>query len=75
AEILADVYLAMTGGQVSFDMDAISAHTEQGQGNVIRQKLELDLPVIAPSDEELEAHENWVKQYQEKYGEACIFAK
>ena len=75
AEILADVYLAMTGGQVSFDMDAISAHTEQGQGNVIRQKLELDLPVIAPSNEELEAHENWVKQYQEKYGEACIFAK
>jgi len=75
AEILADVYLAMTGGQVSFDMDAISAHTEQGQGNVIRQKLELDLPVITPSNEELEAHENWVKQYQEKYGEACIFAK
>ncbi|MEG0482031.1 MAG: DNA polymerase III subunit epsilon [Acinetobacter sp.] len=75
AEILADVYLAMTGGQVSFDMDAISAHTEQGQGNVLRQKLELDLPVIAPSDEELDAHENWVKQYQEKYGEACIFAK
>ena len=75
AEILADVYLAMTGGQVSFDMDAISAHTEQGQGNTIRQKLELDLLVIAPSDEELDAHENWVKQYQEKYGEACIFAK
>ena len=75
AEILADVYLAMTGGQVSFDMDAISAHTEHGQGNVARQRLELDLPVIAPSDEELDAHENWVKQYQEKYGEACIFAK
>lgn len=75
AEILADVYLAMTGGQVSFDMDAISAHTEQGQEGVIRQKLELDLPVIVASSEELEAHENWVKQYQEKYGEACIFAK
>lgn len=75
AEILADVYLAMTGGQVSFDMDAISAHTEQAQGNTTRQKIEIDVPVIYASDEELEAHENWVNKYQEKHGEACIFAK
>ena len=33
AEILSDVYLAMTGGQVSFDMDALSAHTDQAQRN------------------------------------------
>ena len=75
AEILADVYLAMTGGQVSFDMDALSAHTEQAQGNTARQKIEINVPVIYASDEELEAHENWVKKYQEKHGEACIFAK
>lgn len=75
AEILSDVYLAMTGGQVSFDMDALSAHTDQAQRNSARKKIEINAPIILPSDEELEAHENWVKQFQEKHGEACIFAK
>ena len=75
AEILSDVYLAMTGGQVSFDMDAISEHTDQALGNTTRQKIEIDVPVILASNEELEAHENWIKQFQEKHGEACIFAK
>ncbi|RZG88277.1 DNA polymerase III subunit epsilon [Acinetobacter sp. WCHAc060033] len=75
AEILSDVYLAMTGGQVSFDMDAISEHTEQALGNTARQKIEIEVPVILASAEELEAHDNWIKQFQEKHGEACIFAK
>lgn len=75
AEILSDVYLAMTGGQVSFDMDALSAHTDQAQRNSARKKIEINAPIILPSDQELEAHENWVKQFQEKHGEACIFAK
>lgn len=73
AEILADVYLFMTGGQVSFDMDALSSH--QNENRSTRQKIEIDLPVIWASQEELEQHENWVKQYQEKKGEPCLFAK
>ncbi|QIO09447.1 DNA polymerase III subunit epsilon [Acinetobacter lanii] len=75
AEILADVYLAMTGGQVSFDMDALSSHNEQSNRSGQRQKIEIDLPVILASEAELEQHENWVKQYQEKHGEPCLFAK
>ena len=75
AEILADVYLAMTGGQVSFDMDALSSQNDQSQQVGQRQKIEIDLPVIYASETELEQHENWVKQYQEKHGEPCIFAK
>ena len=75
AEILADVYLAMTGGQVSFDMDALSSQNDQSQQVGQRQKIEIDLPVIHASEMELEQHENWVKQYQEKHGEPCIFAK
>lgn len=66
AEILADVYLFMTGGQVSFDMDALSSHHNQNENRSTRQKIEIDLPVIWASQEELEQHENWVKQYQEK---------
>ena len=74
AEILADVYLAMTGGQVSFDMDALS-HSEQQNSQTTRQALEIELPVILPSADELEAHETWVKQYQEKHGTPCLFDK
>ncbi|MDH0562088.1 DNA polymerase III subunit epsilon [Acinetobacter courvalinii] len=74
AEILADVYLAMTGGQVSFDMDALS-QTEQNQNKTTRQRVEVDLPVIEPSEHELNEHETWVKQFEQKHGEPCLFAK
>ena len=75
AEILADVYLAMTGGQVSFDMDSANAHQDFASQSIQRAKIEFDLPVIMASDDELEQHENWVKQYQEKHGEPCFFGK
>ncbi|MGE8561556.1 MAG: DNA polymerase III subunit epsilon [Acinetobacter sp.] len=74
AEILADVYLAMTGGQVSFDMDTLT-ESEQQQAQSARQSIQIDLPVILPSAQELEAHETWVKQFEEKYGTACLFTK
>ncbi len=74
AEILSDVYLAMTGGQVSFDMDALS-HSEQQNGQSGRRLVQIDLPVILPSAEELDKHETWVKQYEEKHGEPCFFGK
>ena len=75
AEILSDVYLAMTGGQVSFDMESLSA-SEQREAQNARENLPiLDLPVILPSEQELEAHESWVKEFEEKHGTACLFAK
>ncbi|ENU80424.1 DNA polymerase III, epsilon subunit [Acinetobacter sp. ANC 3789] len=75
AEILSDVYLAMTGGQVSFDMDALSHSDQQTDTSIRRVQLNVTLPVILPSEEEDQAHENWVQQYQEKHGEPCLFAK
>ena len=74
AEILADVYLAMTGGQVSFDIDALS-QSENSQQTTNSSRVQIDLPVIYPSDEELNIHETWVKEYEEKHGEPCLFAK
>lgn len=74
AEILADVYLAMTGGQVSFDMDALS-QAEQKQNKTTRQRIEVELPIIEPSEHELNQHETWVKQFEQKHGEPCLFAK
>lgn len=76
AEILADVYLAMTGGQVLLDIDALSSSaTDSTNQQQIRQKIEIELPVIYASADELEQHENWVKQYQQKHGESCLFKK
>ncbi|MFW1939736.1 DNA polymerase III subunit epsilon [Acinetobacter junii] len=74
AEILTDVYLAMTGGQVSFDMDALS-QTEQQQNKTTRQRVQIDLPIIYPTNDELQQHETWVKQFEEKHGKPCFFAK
>jgi DNA polymerase-3 subunit epsilon len=59
AEILADVYLAMTGGQVSLSLDAASAARNEGADTSIRQ-LASDRPalkVIHATADELAAHE------------------
>jgi ribonuclease HI/DNA polymerase-3 subunit epsilon len=74
AEILSDVYLAMTGGQVSFDIDALSQSEDQNSRSGTA-RVEIELPVILPSEQELQEHEKWVKQFEEKHGTACLFAK
>jgi DNA polymerase-3 subunit epsilon len=59
AEILADVYLAMTGGQVSLSLDAGSTARNDGADTAIR-RLAADRPalkVIRATAEELAAHE------------------
>ena len=59
AEILADVYLAMTGGQVSLSLDAGSASRREGVETVVR-RVSADRPalkVIRATPEELAAHE------------------
>jgi DNA polymerase III subunit epsilon len=59
AEILADVYLAMTGGQVSLSLDTASSSRKDGAEQFMR-RLPADRPVlkvIHASAEELAAHE------------------
>ena len=75
AEILADVYLAMTGGQVLLDIDALSSNQNNMELQGERRNIDVSLSVITPSTEELEAHENWIKEFQEKQHEPCLFAK
>jgi len=61
AEILADVYLTMTGGQTTFQLsdNAPADGTQKGSGGGIRrlQGERTPLPVIKASSEELAAHE------------------
>jgi DNA polymerase-3 subunit epsilon len=57
AELLADVYLAMTRGQESLVIDMLADTPAGGAATTARASLtQFDLPVIAPSNEELAAH-------------------
>lgn len=59
AEILADVYLAMTGGQVSLSLGGLASNADGSvqAGAIRRATLAADaLPVICASEEELAAH-------------------
>jgi len=60
SEILADVYLMMTGGQTSLGLDADTRLDQQGAGarsQFDRIAADYDLPVIIANGEELQAHE------------------
>ncbi len=75
AEILSDVYLAMTGGQtsLSFSLDGDSANnkTEQGIQRITRPTS--GLSVIYASDEEIVAHEARLDIVDKKGGKPCLW--
>jgi DNA polymerase-3 subunit epsilon len=74
AEILADVYLMMTGGQVALLLDNEGAESEGGQeaGAVRRVKAgRSPLKVVRASVEELRLHEERL----EKMGESCLWRR
>jgi len=76
AEILADVYLAMTGGQTALSLDA-SAGGESGvagSGGLAIRRLALGpgrLAVLSPSEQELAAHRAKLTAIREAAGECC----
>ncbi len=76
AEILADVYLAMTGGQASLSLDA-AASTNTSTG-AVRQAIDfasLSLPLAKASNEELENHVEWLERLNEKVEGQCVWAR
>ncbi|WP_115718203.1 DNA polymerase III subunit epsilon [Gallaecimonas mangrovi] len=74
AEILADVYLAMTGGQTKLNLVASGGDGSDTGGNEIRRlALAADaLPVIRASGEELQAHEGRLDLVEKKGGH-CLW--
>lgn len=76
ARILADVYLAMTGGQaVLFDdgRNPAAAAAVELQLRRIREKP--PLLIIAPTAEELAAHRAWLEEIDRKSGGQCVWKK
>ena len=77
AEILADVYLAMTGGQTTLSLDALSGSGESGGFSGI-QRLEANRPalsVVLASPDELELHEARLDAIDESSGGNCVWKK
>ena len=71
AEILSDVYLRMTGGQVGLALDSESS-AEKASGEVTASRISSDrapLRVVAANKDELSAHAEFLK----KMGDACLW--
>jgi DNA polymerase-3 subunit epsilon len=72
AEILVDVYLAMTGGQTALLLDDLVV--EERPARKLDSPLErAELSVIYADEEEAAAHEDWLKLLDEKSGGRCLW--
>ncbi len=72
AELLADVYLAMTGGQAALSLDALTEGEGSAEGSAIR-RLPADRPrlrVIRASEEEAAAHQARLESIRSQAGRA-----
>lgn len=77
AEILADVYLAMTGGQVTLFQEGAVAATMEAVASAVR-RLAADrpaLPVILAVEAELAAHRAWMEEIDKKSGGRCLWKR
>ena len=76
AEILADVYLAMTGGQVSLALkenSASAAHYGQQAGEQPTALAAHNLPVISPTEEELASHQARLLEIDKASNGQCVW--
>ncbi|HEX7026883.1 MAG TPA: DNA polymerase III subunit epsilon [Gammaproteobacteria bacterium] len=74
AEILADVYLSMTGGQVTLELET-AAVASGGIEAVVRNTRDriLNLPVIRATADELAAHKALLERIREASGGECLW--
>ena len=74
AELLAEVYLAMTGGQSALFQE--SDHGKSATNEKVIRKFDPErpqLPVIRASDEELAEHLKWLDELDRKSGGNCLW--
>ena len=71
AELLADVYLAMTGGQVSLTLDSDSGQETGAEAPARARRSGQPLPVVEPSAEEAAAHAELLTVLDEAAGGTC----
>lgn len=78
AEILADVYLTMTGGQTALSLGGNQAKSEGGTGPSEIRRLSLTrkpLPVVLATESELVAHQAKLADIDKNSGGNCVWLK
>ncbi|MCK5640589.1 MAG: DNA polymerase III subunit epsilon [Gammaproteobacteria bacterium] len=77
AEILADVYLAMTGGQTHLSLGGVSADSKPGQQltNHPLEKRPSGLRIIHASDEEVNAHNQRLDLIDKASNGQCVWKR
>ncbi len=76
AQILADVYLAMTGGQTAMSLDSLAsdAAADKVSLDAVLAKLgERRPPIIRATKDELQAHEQRLASINEESGGQCLW--
>ncbi|MCC6709656.1 MAG: DNA polymerase III subunit epsilon [Gammaproteobacteria bacterium] len=75
AELLAEVYLAMTGGQATLALDAGRKHDRPGGAQARPVQRPSSLTVVMPNAEELAAHEHALKAVDKASRGQCLWMK
>jgi DNA polymerase-3 subunit epsilon len=78
AHLLAEVYLAMTGGQGALALDAAARTADTGPGNTEsawtrRARPRVELRVVRAAADELAAHEALLDRIQKASGGKCLY--
>lgn len=73
SEILADVYLAMTGGQTSLTLDDASGVSGAAEAILRLDSNRAALKIQMPSSEEINSHEDYLTMLEKKSGNAPIW--
>ncbi|MCE3251473.1 MAG: polymerase subunit epsilon [Cellvibrio sp.] len=78
AEILADVYLLMTGGQTALSLGGNQSKNEEGGDQNALRRLTINrtpLPVISATPEELELHQQKLVAIAKSSGDNCVWLR
>ena len=78
AEILADLYLTMTGGQVTLLLDSDEEESGSTGGRYAPRPVSADRPalrVVRASEQEAEAHEAWLDRLDKAAGGQCVWRR
>lgn len=71
SEILADVFLALTGGQTNLSLASGVDGADEGQ---IKRILDADeLPIVSVPEDDQKAHEDFLKLLDKKSGGECVW--
>jgi DNA polymerase-3 subunit epsilon len=74
AQLLAEVYLAMTGGQTAMALDEVGAGAQFGGGVGLERLLSGQRPVvILATDDEVTAHESRLEAVRKAAGGSCLW--